>query len=226
MGPLADETFVQLLNSCTNGAGDASHISFMLDCNTTRPDRSEFLCQKSFLSPFESLKKSVDMLINCGCDMLAMPCNTAHFWYEELSKDLPTGVDFPSMPSLTAMTASRYSSSAAVLSTEGTRLCGIYSKEFASYGIKELRLPTDISCAASNAIYNIKYGKSIDPSNLLQLCSEHTDTVILGCTELSRAILNSSSPIPHGLTVIDSLSVLARYLGERYFGCSFSLKYT
>ncbi len=218
MGPFADEAFISLLNSHSEGCCDASHIPFILDCNCKRPDRSDFLCRKSSSSPLNSLIESTKLLVDCGCDILAMPCNTAHFWHGELLKYVPPGVVFPSMVELTVQAASKLSDRTLLLSTDGTRLCGIYSKAFEKYGSKNISPPPEINTITLQVIKDVKSGISADIFPLLQLCSEMSDSVILGCTELSRAFLTATPNVPKSLRITDSLSVLAQYVAKLYFG--------
>ncbi len=225
MGPLADESFIKLLNTCSSGGTDSSHIPFILDCNCARADRSTFLCGSSADSPFDSLKESIKNLLSFGCNALVMPCNTAHYWHKELKAYIPPSIPFPSMPVLTASSAAEKSSHAMLLSTEGTRLCGVYDEYFEKFKIKSITPTDEIISLTSNVIHDVKSGKAVCISSLLRLCSEHTDSVILGCTELSRALLESSEPIPHKLCITDSLSVLASFTSKWYFDRKFCFRY-
>ncbi len=225
MGPFADQAFLSLLNSLTNGTGDQDHIPFLLDGNCARPDRSDFICKKSKLSPFLSLSSSADMLARCGCDCIAMPCNTAHFWYCKIKKRLPQCIDFPSIISLSVNSCAKKSNSALLLSTDGTRLCGLYSRECALRGLTLPLASEKLISMTRNIILSVKSGENTDISELLYESSKYCDSVILACTELSAALMTSTE-LPKNMTITDSLSVLARYVAEKYFKKPFNLPYT
>ncbi len=225
MGPFADEAFISLLNSYSHAVCDNSHIPFLLDGNCLRPDRSDFICKKSGASPLNSLISSARMLVRQGCDCLVIPCNTAHFWYHNMKSRLPRCIDFPSIVSLSAEACAKKSKNTLLLSTEGTRLCGIYERECKSKGVRLITAPKNINSMTNEIISSVKSGKKTDISTLLKESSAHCDSIILACTELSYALLENYSEQVQGLKITDSLSVLARYVIERFYKRSEDMPY-
>ncbi len=213
MGPLADDAFLYLLHKYSPADCDQEHIDCVVDMCCSRTDRSDFLLGKSDVSPLSSLVKSAVCLAELGCDCIVMPCNTAHFWYAEILKAIPKNVVFPSMVKLCAASAFRKSKNIALLSTVGTRISRIYENE----GLIPVKLPEWLEAEAIDAVKSIKSGEDYDISSLLYRVSEFSDGVILGCTELSRALVLGRVKIPEKLFVTDSLSVLARFAIERYY---------
>ncbi len=214
MGPLADETFIFLLHICANAKTDQDYIPFILDGNCSRPDRSAFLCKKSSESPFESLKSSTKMLVESGCDAIVMPCNTAHFWYEELKEIVPNEIYFPSMIELSLENCAKKCYEVMLLSTDGTRLCGIYSTLAPKFGIKITHPPKHLAVMTSQLIASVKSGKNSNIAPLLTECKKYCKNVILGCTELSRAYLNTKQSF--GLCITDSLQILAQCIVSKF----------
>ncbi len=226
MGPLADEAFISLLHSYAKCKRDCDYIPFLLDGNCLRPDRSDFICGKSHFSPLNSLLYSARLLVQADCDCIAMPCNTAHFWYSDIRKIIPPSIDFPSIVSLTVSACTKKSKTVLLLSTDGTRQSGIYERKCKASGLELISIPEKIKALTKEIIFSVKSGKSPDISELLQECSAYTNSVILGCTELSHAIIKSSGKYCERLSITDSLSVLAKYVLERFYKRAFSIPYT
>lgn len=90
MGPAATADFYRKLVEATPARRDQDHIPVLMEADPTIPDRTE-----SFLrggpSPLPSLLRGARALQARGAQLVAMPCNTAHLWYD----DIAAGLDIP-----------------------------------------------------------------------------------------------------------------------------------
>ena len=87
MGPAATADFYRKLVEATPAARDQDHIPVLMEADPTVPDRTE-----SFLrggpSPLPWLRRGAEALQARGAQLVAMPCNTAHLWYDDIADDL------------------------------------------------------------------------------------------------------------------------------------------
>src|SRR5690554_1747344 len=85
MGPLATcDLFGKIINN-TNARIDQDHIHVYIDNNTEIPDRTAAILYGG-KSPVAQLVRSAIKLESMGADALIMPCNTAHYFYDEVIK--------------------------------------------------------------------------------------------------------------------------------------------
>lgn len=222
MGPLADSAFIRVLHQATEAKRDCDYIPIIYDGNCIRPDRSAFLTFQNRYSPEKSLKSSLRFLEKCGASVIAMPCNTAHFWFKKLQKNASGGTVLLNMP-LAAANACRSKGFKKVLllATEGTYRKEIYSIPLAEMGIECITPPPSIKDDIYSVIQSIKAGRSTDMEEITdKVCSLCCDAIITGCTELSYYLLNSPQKLAP--IFVDSLSALAC---EAVCACNKSLRY-
>lgn len=84
MGPAATADFYAKLVQATPAARDQDHIPVLMQADPSVPDRTE-----SFLrggpSPLPWLRRGAASLQASGAELLVMPCNTAHLWYDAVA---------------------------------------------------------------------------------------------------------------------------------------------
>ncbi|WP_409227960.1 cysteate racemase [Gudongella sp. SC589] len=212
MGPLATAKLFEKIVLYTKADLDQDHPHTIIDSNTKIPDRTSYILQGGE-SPMEELTKSVKRLKEAGADFLVMPCNTAHYFYDELKSaaDIP----FINMISETVSTIKKDfpGMKVGLLSTSGTISSGVYSSELEKQGI-EYAIPTGAQQdAVMDLIYNIKkgmYDNDLKGFNkaIGELKDQGSKVIILGCTELSVAY--DMYGLPEEVSYVDALRVLAR----------------
>ena len=89
MGPLATADFMREIIVATPAEGDADHIPVVLSSNPRIPDHIVPIMKGTGPSPLPALRVQCDLLVTAGAQCIAMPCNTAHHWYDELAADCP-----------------------------------------------------------------------------------------------------------------------------------------
>ena len=142
---------------------------------------------KSLLDGCRSLEKS-------GCKFIVIPCNTAHYWYEDLKRQIKIPIiNMPREVFLHTKKICRKNTKIGLLATEGTLRTQIYEKLFKNE--YELIKPLD-SLQIKSVNRTIKYvkmgniksaEKSIKPA-INYLIKNNCKKIILGCTELPIAI--------------------------------------
>jgi aspartate racemase len=89
MGPAATADFYLKLVQATPAARDQDHIPVLMQADPSVPDRTE-----SFLhggpSPLPWLRRGAASLQAGGAELLVMPCNTAHLWYDPIACEMRT----------------------------------------------------------------------------------------------------------------------------------------
>ncbi|MFA6670735.1 MAG: amino acid racemase, partial [Bacillota bacterium] len=90
MGPQATVDFFQKVLDNTKASRDQDHIHVIIDSNPKTPDRTEAILGVGE-SPLKTLVNSAVKFQLMGADLLAMPCNTAHYFYDDIVKfiDIP-----------------------------------------------------------------------------------------------------------------------------------------
>lgn len=211
MGPYTDGEFISLLHRHTKAEADQAHIPLLLDSNCICPDRTDFLCN-SGKSPLPSMLASLQRLQDCGARVIAMPCNTAHFFISELKRSAKSSVTVIDMTDeVCRVCKARGFRSVTVLSTLGTHTAGIYSKKLRAYGISEVIQSEAEITHIQNEIELIKSGRSQGIRQYIEKALHVSDGVIIGCTELSLSVINDQSLRSKHLAsrITDSMSTLA-----------------
>lgn len=193
MGPLATCDLMEKIIRNTRAATDQEHIHIITDCNTCIPDRTKAILEGG-TDPVPEMVKSIKRLQEGGADLLIMPCNTAHYFYDRLQ----AAADIPILHMLreTAKTLHRKQTAcAAVFATDGTVRTGIYDRVLKEQGIRAVYPTPDQQKLLMCLIYD--YVKSGKPGIRMQkpyvrelletMYSLGAQKMILGCTELPIA---------------------------------------
>ena len=134
------------------------------------------------------------MLQKNNCKFIVMPCNTAHYWYEDLQKKIKVPiVNMPKQVYLYSKKKCKKQSKIGMLSTEATIKTKVYSKFFdKNFNLINHTKSLQIK-SVNKAIKYVKMGKvkeaakSIKPA-INYLIKMKCKKIILGCTELPIAI--------------------------------------
>ena len=192
MGPLATADLFKKIILNTKAACDQEHIRVLIDNNTDIPDRTKAILHGGE-NPIPQLVKSADLLQSMGADLLIIPCNTAHYFYEDLQKSV--NIPVLNMIELTCKTLkSKAIKKVGLLATEGTVNSGIYQNVLEKHNI-DFILPdlsgqkeiTDLiykGVKAGNKDYDICGVKAV----LDGMIKSGAEVLILGCTELPVAV--------------------------------------
>lgn len=192
MGPLATVHLFERIVLRTKAQKDQDHIRVLIDSNTNIPDRTKAIIGDGE-DPVKELVNSAKILEKGGADFLIMPCNTAHYFIDEIKKSV--NIPFLNMPEETVKyTYDKYGKDTVVgiMATDGTIKSKIYENYYSKLGIKTL-LPVKTQERIMEFIYDvIKKGNYNAGTDLLFECANELKELgatafLLGCTELSSA---------------------------------------
>lgn len=189
LGPMAGVCLCEQIVLHTEAKRDQDHIDFLLSSRASIPDRTAFIVGKSDESPLPALITEVKRLTAAGAEVIAIPCNSSHYFYDEIAKE--TGATIIHMPRETASFC-RYLGlkKVGVLATEGSVRAGIYREALARCGVEYMTCSEEDQKFISATIYeHLKQGREPDYERFLEisrgLIDAGCEAVILGCTELS-----------------------------------------
>ena len=210
MGPLATCDLFNKIISNTSASKDQEHIHVYIDNNTEIPDRTAAVLHGGE-SPVPQLVSSAIKLELIGADVLIMPCNTAHYIYDEFIKYV--NITMIQMPKETAkeIKASKYKK-VAILATEGTLQSGIYQKAFDEEEVNYIIPSESQQKPIMKIIYEgVKAGNyDIDIKDFYDVLDDMFDkgaeAVVLACTELPLAFEKFNIDYPN----VDPTEILAK----------------
>lgn len=209
MGPDSTVIFFQKVVALTPAQRDQEHIPMLIFNNPLIPDRTAAILQKGD-PPLEALKDSVALLERNGVDFISIPCNTAHFWYDEMQNSV--GIPILNMIELVVAEARRLNSKikkVGLLATKGTVQSRLYHHAFEEVEAEVLTPDAGEQEQLQRVIQNLKKKtrQSGDTEVFIQkLVERGAEAVVLGCTEFSLIAANLSPAVP----IVDSTDVLAR----------------
>ena len=209
MGPLCTVDFFYKVVKHTRADADAEHIHVIMDSDPAIPDRTEaILGQDNGCA--DAIRVSVKKLVDAGAEVLAMPCNTAHVFFDRIV-DAAGDARFIDMVEATVDAVEKTAcKKVGLLATDGTVMGGIYQKKLAARGIEAILPSRWGQREVMGVIYDgIKAGKVYDTAKLREeldaMRELGAELFILGCTELPLAFDQYALDYPR----IDTTEVLA-----------------
>lgn len=211
LGPLATVYFMDMIVKMTEAKKDQDHISMIVLNHAAIPDRTDFILDASKPNPLPMMIEDAEKLQSAGADYIVMPCNTAHFFYEQIQKN----IEIPMLNIIEETVKEACAKGVGklgILATKGTVSAGSYQRMCEKYGIEWAVPSLQDEQSLMNIIYNqVKAGKEINITEFLKIIenmkADGCDAVTLGCTELS--VINKDFALGRD-DVIDSLEVLAK----------------
>jgi len=209
MGTQAGLDFCNKLAMLNRGKIDQEYPLFMLYNKSNIPGRPEsigvqtkrfsdlprnFKNNTKYNKVLKSLLEGCRSLEKSGCKFIVIPCNTAHYWYEDLKKKIKIPIiNMPKEVFLNTKKVCKKNTKIGLLATEGTLKTKIYEKIFKN----DYKLITPLSNlqikSVNKTIKHVKMGniklaeKSIKPA-IKYLIKQKCKKIILGCTEIPIAI--------------------------------------
>ena len=239
MGTQAGLDFCNKLAILNRGKIDQEYPLFILYNKSNIPGRPESIgiqtgnlsnrfdnktSEKKYLLVLKSLLNGCKILKKSNCKFIVIPCNTAHYWYDDLKKkiNLPI-VNMPQEVFKYTLKKCKKNSRIGLLATEGTLKTGVYNKFFdKNY---DLIYPNMINQknSVNKAIKLVKMGKVKAASKTIKsainyLIKKKCKKIILGCTELPIAIFafKSFKTIKSSKIFLDPNLILANAAMKKY----------
>ena len=209
MGTQAGLDFCNKLAILNRGKIDQEYPLFLLYNKSNIPGRPESiglqtknLSNKStnknsklkYNKVLKSLLKGCKLLEKNKCKFIVIPCNTAHYWFDDLQKkvNIPI-INMPKEVFKFTKKNCKKNSKVGLLATEGTLKTGVYNKIFdKDYNLIQPSQSLQKN-SVNRAIKFVKMGnvkaaaKTIKPA-INSLIKMKCKKIILGCTELPIAI--------------------------------------
>ncbi|NQV83195.1 MAG: aspartate/glutamate racemase family protein [Rhodospirillales bacterium] len=191
MGPLATADFLTKLISRTPARVDTEHIPLVVSSEPNIPVRALGLANDDPSSPLAAMLDRRDFLVSAGAQAIAMPCNTAHYWYAELS----AGLDIPFIHIVDAVIAELEAAglSGATIGLMGTRATvegRLYEDPILERGFGCLVADADLTAShVVPGIALVKENRIPEAKEMMRhaverLLDNGAEKVVLGCTEL------------------------------------------
>lgn len=214
MGPLASAHFMLRLTLLTPAARDQDHIPAVLWSDPRVPDRTAARLSGGE-DPLPALSRGIAGLRAAGAGAIAIPCNTAHGWFDALQAATP----LPILHIVDAAAADLRRQGIAkgrigLLATTGTLAMRLYQDRLEGLGYDCITpSAAEMTALVSPGIALVKanrvteaYAPLAEAARLLQ--QRGAAAVVLGCTEIPLGILAG----PHaeiGVPLVDTIDALA-----------------
>lgn len=198
MGPLATADFFTKLIAATPATRDDDHIPTLILSAPQIPSRPAAILRGG-PSPLPALLEVRDLLLTGGATILAMPCNTAHHWADQLMD----GCDVEFIDIVDAVIARIQPDviRLGLIATEATLAARIYERKLLPRGFQvltpdadEYRNAVQPSIDAVKRVANKDAGRLLEPV-VQSLLSRGAERVVLACTETPIALDAIDSPL-------------------------------
>lgn len=213
MGPMAGVVLQQRIIEATPAQADQDHIEVICFTNPHIPDRTQAIIDGTAHEIIAALQESAHILERAGASVIAMPCNAAHAYIEDIQKLV--SIPIMNMIELTIAELMRvHVATVGLLATDGALRAGLYERHSLGFDFQWIVPTPEYQQRVMDVIYRIKGGETRNTRReITTLLHDMKDRgfpiIVLGCTELS--IYADDIQVP-GVTVIDPLSLLAREL--------------
>lgn len=210
MGPEATlDLFYKIIKN-TKAEKDQDHIHLIIDNFPQIPDRTAYLLGKGD-NPLPYILKSAKNLESLGASAICMPCNTAHYFVDEIRKNL--SIPFLSIvESVIEEIKENYKNlkNFGLIATKGTIIGKVYENPLKKEGFNVI-IREDLLDDIMKITYSIKGGIIEKNKDLfLRIVDEYiksgSEIIIAGCTEIPLLFPYVKIKIP----IIDSTLCLAK----------------
>ena len=239
MGTQAGLDFCNKLAMINRGKIDQEYPIFILYNKSDIPGRPESISIHAKSSSDKSGKPNnikkynkvlKSLIVGCkslqvsGCKFIVIPCNTAHYWYDDLVKKIKIPIiNMPKEVFAYTRNNCKKDSRIGLLATEGTLKTGVYSKFFDKNFIL-IKPHNDLQIKSVNkAIQFVKMGKIKEAEKAIKpavnyLIKLKCKRIILGCTELPLAMFafKSFKKIKLSKIFLDPNLILASIAMKKY----------
>ena len=208
MGPAAAAEFLRLLAEGAPAASDAEHPRTILLSDPDVPDRSDGIMGFG-PDPLPAIKKDLLQLVEWGAEVLAVPCNTAHHFIDRLQADLPVPLVHIVEATVDAARC-RSPQGTWLLSTSGTRACGIYPACAERKGYRFQHPSEEQQGRVQRCLRLVKAGRIAEAAGLIrgvaeELWRERDMPIATACTELPLAYAAAGLPAEREVSSLRAL---------------------
>jgi aspartate racemase len=219
MGPAATVDFLAKLVRLAPAERDQDHVPVVVFSDPRTPDRVAPILEGRGPSPLPALRAGIRALEKAGAACVAIPCHTAHFWYDEMLQT--SGVPILHIADAVVAELARRGTTAGtigLLATAATLKAGFHQQRLGAAGYACTAPAAEIiATCLLPAITLVKRNRAADAAPLLAQAVDHLNArgarcVLLACTELPLAATAVSDPA----VCLDATEALARACIEWY----------
>jgi aspartate racemase len=214
MGPLATVDFLRKLIEETPAARDEDHIPVIAYSVPQIPDRPRAITSGSE-SPLPAMLAGLRTLKAAGAVAIAIPCNTAHYWYDDLVREGGLPIIHIADAALAELESRRITGKTiGLIATTGTLAAGFFQQRLAARGYHHVtNSDADIEALVLPAIIHVKRNELDAAAELIEtavvkLTRDGAAGVILACTE-TPVVLDRLSPAT-AARCVDATRALAK----------------
>ena len=210
LGPAATAYFMELVTRMTDATVDQQHLQMLIYSCPFVPDRTAYILDNSKPSPLEPMIEIGNRLAQQGAQIIAIPCLTAHYFYDVLSRGICVPVIHGIEQTVRHLKENGITR-VGIMATDGTIKAGLFHSALQAQDMEPI-VPDDAGQKdVMHLIYqNIKADLPADMDRFhavrQQLQRKGAQAIILGCTELS--LIKRDYQIGAGF--IDAMQVLAQ----------------
>ncbi|KAA2211860.1 cysteate racemase [Teichococcus oryzae] len=214
MGPLASAQFMLRLTLLTPAARDQDHLPALLWSDPRVPDRTAARLGGGE-DPLPWLVRGIRGLEAAGCGAIAIPCNTAHGWFDGMA----AATSLPILHIVDAAAEDLLRQGIAggrigVMGTAGTLAMRLYQERLDQRGYECIVPdPAEMEALVSPGIALVKANRVAEAYAPLaeaarNLRNRGAAAVVLGCTEIPLGI-QAGPQAEIGLPLVDTIDALA-----------------
>ncbi|SHH58765.1 aspartate/glutamate racemase family protein [Marivita hallyeonensis] len=208
MGPEATIYFMQQVVSAVPARDDADHVPLLVDNNPQVPSRIKAIIEGTGEDPGPVLAHMAQRLVGAGAEALVMPCNTAHYYADQVSAAVD--VPFLNMVALASAEAARIAPGGKVglLGSPALQQVGVFEAALAEEGLTPV-----YAKETGRVLATIRSIKAQGPSEFAahtltdvaaQMADDGAEVICICCTEFSLLAKEIDAKVP----VFDALDVL------------------
>ena len=210
MGPAATADMLEKFVALRRASCDQQHIPLIVSSIPDIPDRTACLLSGG-PSPYHYLEQYLHMLEAAGAECIVIPCNTAHYWFDDLQAVAKVEMISILDATLNAIPASV--SCVGLLATDATLAARLYQDKAAARGITLIQPEREGQAQVMQAIYALKRGDKAAAEALLlpqirQLTAHGAQAIIMGCTEIPLIVAGHEAEF--SCRFVDSTASLVR----------------
>jgi aspartate racemase len=219
MGPEATANLYSEIVKLTPAKKDQDHLPTLIYSLPQVPDRTTCI-QSGSREIVPYVQEGVRRLERMGASFIVIPCNTVHYYYDDMQKAVRIPVLHMINETVDAVQREHpQCKTVGLLATNGTVRSKLYENAFLAKGIRVV-YPDDQcqqNCVMS-AVYSIKSGGAKEKQAQLlaraadDVTKKGAGVIVLGCTEIPLAFDTSRARLP----VVNATRVLAQAAIREY----------
>jgi aspartate racemase len=209
MGPLATVDFMDKVVRLTEASRDQEHLPLLVANLPQIDDRSSAIIDGG-ADPLPALLEGIDLLNRNHVSLIAIPCNSAHHWFEPMRARSEAPVLHIAETCVAAVPSN--TRRVALLATGGALVSGFYQEALTRLDIEPMLPDATMQPLVAACIREVKAGDLDSAAGYLEavltaLADNGVGTALMACTEIPLAAQRIATP---PLTLIDSSLELAR----------------